>query len=211
MIKINLASKKKSTGGGGTLGSTEGGFKLSLDNLKLDSSAMGDFKKLPYKKYLLYFIIGVLANYTFNSFKEEQLNSLTAQIEKLNAEKPKLEAEASKMKGLEALEKSMDSDEKVIRTKLDTIQTLISDRAVTSQILQEMIRITPSEIWLSDLTLKGSEIAISGFSTDFSYVSEFMKVLSESSILKDLNLKDTQTAVTDGMEAASFKIEAKKR
>lgn len=210
MIKINLASKKKSGASTGTQGGGGGGFNLSLDKLKMDG-ALGDLKKLPFKKYVVYVAFAILATFISNDFKDGQIKALDVQVEKLNAEKPKLTAEANKMKGLEDLQKSMDSDEKVIRTKLDTIQTLISDRAVTSQILQEMIRITPSEVWLNSISLKGTEIVLEGYSSDFSYVSEFMKVLSESSILKDLNLKDTQTEKSDGVDVASFRIDAKKR
>lgn len=205
MIKINLAERKRSST------SAEGGAGLSLDvnQLKEKFASLGE---LPLKKYALTLACGFLATYALDFYKSDQIKQLDDELSKLEAEKPKLLSEAGKIRSLEEVKKAMEADEFVIRTKLETIKRLVADRGSTGKILTELTKVMPADLWVTQFDLKGGNVNVKGFSLDFTRISDFMKLLSESSIFADPNLNDTQMARDDqNREVASFSIQARKR
>lgn len=212
MIKVNLALRK--TAGGSTSRSTgfSGISKIDLQTFKsmrLDPELLKD---LPIRKTVLPLVVGVLASFTLESYKEGELKKLNDQIAVLDGEKPKLQGEANKLKTYEELKKNLEADEFTIRTKIDTIQKLIAGRAIPPKLLVSVAQALPEEVWLAEFQVKESDIFLTGYSMGFNQISDLMKNMGESVYFSDLNLKNTQQVKDpEGVEVANFELTARKR
>lgn len=207
MIKINLATRKRA------LNAATG---RGLDSIKFDSAQFAglwaQLKELPLKKLGFAFGVSVAATIIMDGYKDDLVKTEQAEYEKVASQKPKLEAESNKMKGLQELQKSMEVDEKRIRTKLDTIKKLIADRSAAALVLEELAKITPTNVWLSEFSMKGNELAFKGSSQDFGNISDFTRNIQSSAMFSEMTLKDTQMATDDQKrQIASFSVTAKKR
>lgn len=207
MIKINLASKKRALNA-----ATGRGF----EGIKFDSSQFAgiwaQLRELPLKKLGFAFVVCVAATIVIDGYKDDQVKAEQAEYEKVASQKPRLEAESNKIRGLQELQKSMEADEKRIRTKLDTIKKLMSDRSGAALVLEELAKITPANVWLSEFNMKGNELSFKGASQDFGNISDFTRNIQSSAMFSDMTLKDTQMATDDQKrQIASFAVTAKKR
>ena len=215
MIKINLALRKQPVGGGGGVAKTGsmaslGSFDLSsLKGLKIDTEALKD---LPLRKVALPLIIGALASFTLDNYRDSELKALDAQMEVLAAEKPKLEAEANKIKQYEGVKKDLEADEFTIRTKIETIRKLVAGRTVPPKLLLALASTMPEEVWISGFKMASSSVTLQGFSYGFGPISDFMKNMSESAYFTDLKLNRTEQVREQGIgEVATFELDAKRR
>jgi type IV pilus assembly protein PilN len=207
MIKINLATKKRA------LNAATGRVlpNLRLNSLQL-STLMGELKDLPLKKIVLASVISVGASVLVDGYKQDQIKAEQAEYDKIISQKPKLEAESSRMKGLQELQDSMASDERRIRVKLETIKKLISGRSAAASVLEELAKLTPTNVWLNEFSMKGSELSFKGLSQDFGNISDFTRNIQSSSMFSNMTLKDTQMAFDEQKrQIASFSVTAKKR
>jgi Tfp pilus assembly protein PilN len=208
MIKINLASKKKSA-----LISeqaSERGVLSSLGKTRLID--LQELKGLPLRKFLLPLAVGFLAMFTIDGLKEDQLKKLNARIITLTKESESLHQEFNKTKTYEEIKKNLDADEIALRTKIETVKKLVLDRINPPKILLVLSKSIPDEVWLSEFSMQGPEVVFKGSSLGFTQISDFMKNLGESIFFQDLNLKSTQQVKTEtGHEIATFELSAKRR
>jgi type IV pilus assembly protein PilN len=204
MIKINLASKKRAL-------NAATGRIIKFDSGQL-SSLIAQLKELPLKKIILTGAVAVGATIIVDGYKDDQVKAEQAELDKILALKPKLEAETNRMAGLQELQKSMESDEKRIRAKLDTIKKLIAGRSGAALVLEELAKITPTNVWLSEFSMKGADLSFKGSSQDFGNISDFTRNIQSSAMFSDMTLKDTQMALDEQKrQVASFSVTAKKR
>ena len=204
MIKINLASKKSGSGGGSSAMSKLGDSFTQFDMEKL--------KEFPIKKIALPLFAGLFASYLLDGYKVQEIKKINLAIEKVDAENKKLTQENAKSKDYEVLKKQFDEDEKVIRTKLDTIQNLMSDRAAPAKMMMALTSAIPNDVWLSELKIMRNEADFKGSSMGFAPISDFMKSLTETAIFTDIELKKTQrTEDSKNVETDLFELKAKRR
>ena len=208
MIKINLALKKqavavdaKDKGAGGGKG-----FHFDPEALK------AIFEDAQIRKLILVILVAVLGTYLINGYEDDQLARMDQRIAQANVDDAKVKAELAKTAGYDALKKQFDEDEELIKTKLSTIQKLISDRQVPPKILASLAGIIPKNVWVTEMSLNDDNIEIKGSSLGFDDITDFMKTLGDSEYLTDLKLKDSQKEKTQqGLSVATFDIEAKRK
>lgn len=213
MIKINLALRKQPasvTGdvrGGGAAGSALG----FLAGMRVDQRLDG-FKDLPLKKFALMALVAVMGGYLLDDFKEGELSKIDALLAKDQEERRKLEGDLGKTKGFEAVKKALDADELTLRTKIDTIQKLLTDRQIPPKMLTTLSASIPADVWLRSFKVKDDEISIRGSSLDYNAISDFMKGLNESAYFTDIQLKGTQQERDElGADVAAFELFARRR
>lgn len=208
MIKINLALKKH---GVGIIPREKGaGF-----NFKALSSGMNtDFVKDPlFRKFGLVLVVAIMATYLLDGFKDDELKKLDDLLAKTNEANAKISAQLTKTKGYEGLKKQIDADETTLRTKLDTIKKLITDRQIPPKLMASLSTGTPSELWLSELSMDEKELKLKGYALGYTQITEFLKALGENEFLSDPKLvdsKQTRDSIT-GQEMANFELSAKKK
>ena len=207
MIKINLAEKKQSSAIGQTkVGGLSGGLG-SFSKFDIE-----ELKGLPLGKVIFPIVICLVASYGLDFYKSKKVEDLEEVLAKLHGHNGKLQEEIAKYKAYDSLKKTLDEDESTIRTKLDIIKRLVSDRAFAYQLLVSISKSIPKDVWITILTVDKDGLSMSGQSLDFTQISDFMKNLNDNSLLSGVELKNTEQGVTkSNAEIASFELKAKRR
>lgn len=184
MIKINLASKKKSSVGLGKSGKPS----LGIDQL---GGMVDELKGLPIRKMAIPIVVAIVANVLVSGYMDNEVKEVDAELTKVRAEKPRLDAEAAKLKSYEDLKKALEADEATLKKKLQAIQTLLNGRTDTARILEDLSRAIPHTVWLTDFQMKDVDVSIKGLSLDFDPVLDFQKTLNENVYFSGVEAKNT--------------------
>lgn len=211
MIKINLALKKQpglsAPGGGGSGGKFD--LRTLTSKLKLDPELL---KEIPFKKFVPPIVIALMANFTFENWKESEIAKLQDQIAVEQAKMPALTKEAEKIKSYEDLKKEIDRDELTIRTKIETIQKLVAGRSEPSKLLVVLSKSMSPDVWINNFRLQDSDISLSGLSDGFGPISDLMKSLGETSYFNELELKNSaKVGGYPSADVTQFELVAKRR
>ena len=214
MIKVNLATRKESgvMGGRRNSGHTMPGTAI-LTRINIES-----FNGLAYHRIIIPGVIALIAFFALDAIKQKQLEGIDSVLDKLKAEVAQLQVSVAKFKTYDLLKKDLDEDELTIRTKLETIQKLANDRAFVPRLLLSISKTIPRDVWLSQLSIEPVSISFTGKSMGLNQISDFMKVLGESTDLKEVTLKNAQQTSPGGSgrfgslsEISSFEIHSKRR
>jgi Tfp pilus assembly protein PilN len=218
MIRINLAKRK---GAGVAVGAAEVEQRISKgfgalgelgQRFNIDISSLENFRDLPLKKPAAVVILAIVANYTLQSYQEEEIQKIEASIKKVAAEQVKLKGELDKTKGFEQIKKSLEGDELTIKTKIEVIQKLILDRQKPPKLLLALSNLIPNDVWLEDFKVSEGDLKLTGRALGLIQISDFMKNMSESADFTDVRLVATDTAKDgEGIEVTHFDITAKRR
>ena len=215
MIKINLASKKKSniSGSADQMGDMFAALK------KLDFSSLPDFREMfadvPFKKGVLpLLLVGVI--YVVGQVVEEnQLSTLAKELEVHRNEQILVKAELDKTKGYEAMKKSLDADELLLRTKVETIRKLIDGRQYPPKMMLALANSMPADVWLNEFKItEAGDISVKGSATGLIPVTDLLKNLSESTYFRDMQIGPAQQGnkeLETGATIANFDLGGKKR
>jgi Tfp pilus assembly protein PilN len=220
VIKINLALKKQSAvtntpASAGSESNRNPFASLSKFDLKsLKTFVNPELLKDPkIRKFSLVIVICAIAAFSVSTYEASQVQKLDDTLTKINADNMKLAGEVAKTKGYEAIKVQLDKDEQILRTKLDTIKKLITDRQIPPKLLLALSNDIPSQLWLSSCVLTDKEIKVAGSAVGYDQIADFVKNLGESELLTDVKLvssKQDKDANT-GIEIATFELSAKRK
>lgn len=98
----------------------------------------------------------------------------------------------------------LEKDFRNLQKRLSTIEKLEKEQLLVSDLLDELSKTIPLDVTLSELTVKGKEVRISGLSLSEVGFGSFIKALSESR-LKKVTLENVSKEETGGIE---FKLKA---
>lgn len=196
MITINLALRKQVS----AVGNSKSGGDLS----SLTQSGLNGIKTLPIKKITLPLLAGFAASTWLDNYKDQTLAEYQSRLAAIEMESKNIQKEFSKYKELEKVKKSMDDDEHTIRTKLDTIRLLITDRSRTLSGMIALSKTMPDDVWVSEFRLDKSDMNLVGSASDFNQISDFLKKLKEDAFFGSVELRDAQQA--ESGEMVNFKI-----
>lgn len=202
MIKVNLATRKQAgTGGGVKGGAAAGATKTSLSSLK----------ELPIRKVAVPLMVGVFASFLLDNYKDEEMSKLEVILTKATTDGAKYQADALKFKVYEPVKKSLDEDELTIRTKLEVIRKITTDRISPAKFLVSIANAIPTEVWLSEFKVEKSDVIFKGAAMGFGQISDFMKNLNENAFFLGVELKNSQQDREGSVEIASFELKGKRR
>jgi Tfp pilus assembly protein PilN len=202
MIKINLAKRltTKSSGSGGS----------GLDGL-LGKVDLDQLKDLPIKKAAIPLVAAFIASYGSDYYRESMVESLDVVVRKLTEESQKLQTEGQKFESYTAMKKIIDEDEITLKTKLDTINTLLDGRKLPARTLLTFLDTIPEEVWLTEVDINPNAISVKGSAFDFSQISDFMKNLNESSLFSEVSLTKSEQAKGKTEAYANFELGIRKK
>jgi len=203
VIKINLALRKSAS-------SAVTGSEATRGTLTKIPSV--DVSGLPVKQVVFALVVYFGADDYFGQAKQSLLNELGTQQQTQEAKRADLQKALSKFKQYEDLKKALDADQKLVSNKLETILKLNSTRGSDVKTLQLISRAIPTEVWLANLTFSKTELVFKGSALDFNLVSDFMKKLSDSDQLADVQLENSTEGRDDrGSSVATFDLKAKRK
>lgn len=93
-----------------------------------------------------------------------------------------------------------------LRGKLEVLDKLKQGRTGPAQYLDELNKIMPEKLWLVSFSESAGHIVIQGTALNEKIVAEFMRNLNNSSFFNDMNLVQTEQAVSSGMKLQKFQL-----
>lgn len=204
MIKINLALRK--TGSQAPILEDSAGPRIP--SLGLGAGASG----FPVKPVLLSVMAVAVSLYVVGGLKSELVADLSKQEQSVQARRAQLQASLSKLKQYEDIKKTIDADQKLVKTKLDTILKLSASRGSDFKALKLISMSIPSDVWVSSVSFTPAALEIKGGALDFNLIPDFIKKLSESEFLSDVQMEDTSEGRDPGgTVVANFELKAKRK
>lgn len=218
MIRVNLSkkAKKKKSGGGGLTGSialTDLIAKLKGSGASIGASSDFDFKNSSFMKVILIVAALYAGNYWIEDQKQKKLDIIRVEQANVQAEINRLNTALDKTKGYETVKQQLEASEQTVRTKLETINKLLADRAGPSKMLIQVAQIIPGEVWLTSMKVTDQTVDITGGTPGYTEVSDFLKSLSESSFLYDPKISGIEEKVSTAKDQLyqDFQISASRR
>ncbi|MDE2028177.1 MAG: pilus assembly protein PilM [Candidatus Omnitrophica bacterium] len=96
------------------------------------------------------------------------------------------------------------------KTKL--VREYIKDRMVSLDIIRQLYAITPTTIYLRDITAdEDGTVTIDGVADSMSLVYSYVKMIDDSTSFKEAKLKSASTKKDNGKEVGTFEIEFKEK
>jgi Tfp pilus assembly protein PilN len=148
--------------------------------------------------------VGVIVLGFFYYTWQNQLNKENADIKRLTAQKTDLEQTKQQV---EAFEKQ----KVVLQQRVSTIEQLQRDRTGGQELL-DMVANTVSRtenLWLTDMTRRGSALAMDGSSSSINSVANFITALKRSGYFQKVEIKETkQDEKNVALQTFTFQISA---
>lgn len=91
--------------------------------------------------------------------------------------------------------------------KVKIVKKYLQGRMISLDILHELYIVTPAQIYLNTIVLdENGTLTISGISDSMSRVFSYVKILSDSSMFKNVKTKSTATKKDNGKDVAAFEL-----
>jgi len=145
----------------------------------------------------------MLAFFYFTSQKQ-----LSAENDKIKA----LKAQKAELTSIKTQVEQFDLQKKLLQTRVDTIEKLQRDRTGGQELL-DMVANTVSRtenLWLTDLTRKGSILNIQGASASINSVANFITAMKRSGYFQKVEIEESKQdeRATSGVQTFTFKLTA---
>ncbi len=223
MIKINLAKKKKTSGGvfGLDLKALSPAsffpfFKRRKEGLESPESKdpqKFDFKNSPIVKAAIAIGIAYFVEDSIQGYKKDAVSQFEKKITSIENQITGIQTKLNKIKGFEIVKKQLEEDEKTIRSKLEILNIVLQSRDEPSKMLLHIAQNIPEEVWLTEIQVKDDAVNFAGATPGYTQVSDLLKALNESSFFSEINLRGIEetTSTTREQRVQTFQINAKKR
>jgi Tfp pilus assembly protein PilN len=202
MIRINLAQKKSATVSARS-GGTRSGGPSSLQSLKFNSGILPLIGKI-----LLPLVLSAAAFYAYDYYTQQQIDDMQKETDVVNKEKNRIQTELTRIRGFEAVKEELERNDLILRTKIDTIEKLITGRDFTVKSLVTLSEALPKEVWLTQLDATEKDFEFHGGTADIGVISDLMTRLGQTIYFKDVTLKNT--AVDTSGKQATFELTARR-
>jgi len=147
---------------------------------------------------------GLVLGYIYLSWQKQ----LSAENDKIKA----LKAQKTELTGIKAQVEEFDRQKKTLQTRVDTIEKLQRDRTGGQELL-DMVANTVSRtenLWLTDLSRKGSALNIQGASASINSVANFITAMKRSGYFQKVEIEESKQdeRATSGVVTFTFKLNA---
>lgn len=186
MIKVNLLSPEKKDVTPG-LGATETFADDTRENKVSVPAIIG-------ASVLTVFIIGGM--YFLQSNK---LSDVKKSLEERKARLVELEEVLQTLKILE-------NTKKVLKNKVDIIQSLNARKQVAVKMMDQLSRALPEMVWLTNMKFSNNIVSLSGSALSNNLVADFINNLKSTNYFKNIRFKDSNRKKKSGVDVFDFRL-----
>ena len=122
-----------------------------------------------------------------------------------------LKAEIARQKKVETEIKALERTKAQILSRMEIIQNLQSSRPEMVHVFDEMVRVLPDEVYLTNLRRSGETLTVSGVARENRLVSDFMRNLGASPWFGVPILQEVNNREITGVRASFFEFRVAKR
>jgi type IV pilus assembly protein PilN len=127
------------------------------------------------------------------------ISAQTERNEFLKSENSRLDREIEEIKRLQ-------TEIQVLLARKQIIDTLQSNRASAVQILDQMVRTTPSGLYLKSINQTGNKVNAIGYAQNNDLVSAFMQEISKSEFLENPELVEIKASMVGNRRLSEFSV-----
>ena len=147
---------------------------------------------------------GLVLGFFYLSWQKQ----LSTENDKIKA----LKAQKAELTNIKAQVEEFDRQKKLLQTRVDTIEKLQKDRTGGQELL-DMVANTVSRtenLWLTDLTRKGSTLNVQGASASINSVANFITAMKRSGYFQKVEIEESKQdeKATSGVQTFTFKLNA---
>jgi len=136
----------------------------------------------------------------------------TREIKRIKTAKANLEKDIQRYQDRQKQLDNLKKQEKMLKQKLDVIDTLMKNRDLPVRVLDELaVRIPSDKMWIKNLTQKGGILTLVGVARGNETIAQFMEALAKSPYI-DANgvvLKQSRQVNIQGYKLKNFNLTAK--
>ena len=96
-----------------------------------------------------------------------------------------------------------------LRGKLEILDTLKKGRSGPARYLDELNRIIPEKLWLTEFVESSGDVKVKGVALSEKTVAEFMRSLTMSQYFENVNLVQTAQKIQQGLKLQIFQLDFK--
>lgn len=122
-----------------------------------------------------------------------------------------LRAEIEKQKGVADEIKTMEETKSQIMGRMDVIQSLQKSRPEMVHVFDEMVKVLPEEVYLTDLTRQAEAMKVTGVARNNNLVSNFMRNIEASDWFGTPALREINNKDIFGVRASFFELGVTKK
>lgn len=223
MLKVNLGKRKKGAAGAGLPALDLKSLNITdlinriRDRLPGGGGGGGegfriDWKTSPIPKIAVALGILVAASMYIEDEQKKALDKLNGEIAAVERETEENQRKFASMKDYEEKKRVLEEDEKILRAKLETLNSLLENRNAPVKMMLQVAQGIPEEVWLTEMRVGTEEVSLAGGTPGYNQVSDFLKALTDSTEFADVSLRGVQEDQSGAKERfQTFEIQAKRR
>lgn len=189
MIRINLSASKKGTALAGLSGLDFSAIKVKAVGIAIVLLYLPDFTLIPMLTTEKDNLQQVIAS------KSTELNRLTRKIEEAKIYEQQI--------------KELQAQEENLSQKLVAVKNAISEKKNPASILLYIAKHTPDDLWITSISIKGTEMTIKGEALSYPAVGSFVSSISDSVFIAGSNIVRTGNKLREADKARIEEFEVK--
>ncbi len=189
MIRINLSASKKGTALAGLSGLDFSAIKVKAVGIAIVLLYLPDFTLIPMLTTEKDNLQQVIAS------KSTELNRLTRKIEEAKIYEQQI--------------KELQAQEENLSQKLVAVKNAISEKKNPASILLYIAKHTPDDLWITSISIKGTEMTIKGEALSYPAVGNFVSSISDSVFIAGSNIVRTGNKLREADKARIEEFEVK--
>jgi len=132
-----------------------------------------------------------------------QSNKLTDVRKFLEARKARLTELEEVLQTLKVLENT----KKILKNKVDIIQSLNSKKQVAVKMMDQLSRALPEMVWLSNMKFNSNTVSLKGSALSNNLVADFINNLKSTNYFKNIKFKDSVRKKKSGVDVFDFRLD----
>ncbi len=132
------------------------------------------------------------------------------QTNKLSDVKKFLEVRKARLTELEDVLqtlKVLENTKKVLKNKVDIIQSLNARKQVAVKMMDQLSRALPEMVWLSNMKFNNNTLSLKGSALSNNLVADFINNLKSTNYFKNIKFKDSIRKKKSGVDVFDFRLD----
>ena len=189
MIRVNLSSSRK------------GGALAGLGGL--------DFSAIKVKAVGIAIVLLYLPDFTLMPMLNSERENLQQVVTTKSGELEELNRKIEEAKVYEQQIKELQAQEENLSQKLVAVKKAISEKKNPASLLLYIAKHTPDDLWITSISIKGTEMTIKGEALSYPAVGNFVSSISDSVFIAGSNIVRTGNKIREADKTRIEEFEVK--
>ncbi len=103
--------------------------------------------------------------------------------------------------------KVLENTKKVLKNKVDIIQSLNSRKQIAVKMMDQLSRALPEMVWLTSMKFNNTTLSLSGSALSNNLIADFINNLKSTNYFKNIRFKDSTRIKKSGVDVFDFRLD----